>query len=224
MNSHQKRWYPRFSLRGMLIAVSILAVCCGSWVYRAEQQRRAVKHFTSRGVLIGYQPTSAPSWLIRAVGEQYVYEVSLVYLRHKPVSAADLAVLPVFAKLDELDLAHTSVVDNDLSALYPLQTLRKLSVWGSKVTPAGIAPIAKLPHLEWLLISSDQFDERAIESLKKFPQLKHLGVIEIVPRGRPPKHSISDQRLAQLNRALPGVKIDLGLEIPRSRQATILAR
>lgn len=221
-----KGWV-RFSLRGLLVATSLLAICCSVWVYRAEQQRRAVKHFTSRGIMLGYHPSSVPYWIVNRVGEQYVYDVSLAYLRWKPITSADLQVLRAFPRLDELDLAHTQVTDDDVPAIKKLASLHKLSVMETKITAVGVQQIATLPRLEWLLISPRQLNDAAVESLKKSATLNNLVIMERIPLGRKPEHSIHEQQLAQLKSSLPGVKIDLGLEIerhPRSRQVSSAAK
>lgn len=218
MNRPARRLF-RFSLRGLLVATSVLAVCCSVWIYRAEQQRLAVKYFTSRGIWLGYHASRVPYWIVNRVGEQYVYDVSLAPLRWKLITSADLQMLSAFPRLHELDLAHTGVTDDDVPAIRKLSALHKLSVMETQITAAGVQQLATLPQLEWLLISPAQLNDATVKSLKESARLKNLVIMERIPVGRTPQHSINEEKLAQLKGALPGVKIDLGLEIARHHRS-----
>ncbi len=67
--------------------------------------------------------------------------------------------------------------DDDCAGLVRFAKLRRLSIGDSRaITGAGLAPLARLPELETLSLSSHAVDDEALRSVSSCPKLKSLSV------------------------------------------------
>jgi hypothetical protein len=152
----KRRWF-QFSLRTLLIVVTVFAVWCAYQANRAATQRRALamverlcanRRQTSYdpmaigGIAFDYQlqkngkwtvydplaPPPAPAWLRQLIGEE---------LFRRPVN---------------IDLSDTDVTDADLAALEGLSSLRTLRLYRTAVTEKAVGRLQRaLPNcrIEW---------------------------------------------------------------------------
>ena len=130
----RKRRWMRFSLRSFLIVVTILCVFIGWYVYRVDQQKKAVRWVLKHGGAIRYdyqvdsdgrllddsQPPG-PKWLHSILGVDYF--ASVVTVNFTFTSVSDLTPLASLTNLEWLYLDVTPV--NDLT---PLSGLKNLNV------------------------------------------------------------------------------------------------
>ena len=219
-----RRWF-RFSLRGVLVAITILAVLLG---FKVEQVRRhqAVLAWIREqrgGVVFDYQSDMqaqlfraelpGPKWLHTLIGPDFFrtpYKVTLF-------SGRDLTPLTDLSDLRALTL-HSDDVD-DLSPLASLHQLTSLTVVSNKVK--DLSPLAGLNHLEGLALSGEQISD--ISPLSRLTSLRELTLISDSVNGLSALQkltglqsvlldaaAVSDAELADLRAALPSCSIQRG--------------
>ena len=79
--------------------------------------------------------------------------------------------------LEDLDLSRTWITGKGLASLASLSRLKKLQLNGcGRLQSSSLEVLAKIPHLEVLLLNDYPLDNHAIESLKKLTSLRQLYV------------------------------------------------
>ncbi len=128
--TNRRRWF-RYSMRTLLVVVTLLCIWLGLVVSRAERQRRAVVVLRAVNANIFYDtPLSIPAgepanwrWLRSWIGDDYFDDVTEVFM----LQDAD----------DEL-----------LRRVGDLGGLKRLSFRGAQITDAGLT--ARLLSLRWV--------------------------------------------------------------------------
>ena len=89
---------------------------------------------------------------------------------------AALAPLAELPRLESLSLNGASrISDAGVDLLVRSPSLRKLDLFGTQVTPQGVARLAKLPSLEYLNLNTQPgLDDGALAALSRLPNLKRL--------------------------------------------------
>lgn len=172
------RWY-QFSLRSLLIVVTLFGFAC-SWFtvkkQQADRQKAAVNVLESHGYEITYdyehystepgydKPTPAPNWLVNLVGKDFLYEV---YSVGEPISLPGCIKqqMPAFT---DADMAI-------FEQLPKLRTIRFCNRYGNpaKITDKGLAQQEKLKFLEELNLYDTQVTDAGIRNLRNaFPNLE----------------------------------------------------
>jgi len=100
--------------------------------------------------------------------------------------------------LEELCVFNSRSFDDDAVWISQINSLRRLTHMGDKVSASGIARLTKLPHLEALTLPSDGGKGDAIDSFVQMKALKTLDCLLISATGR-----------ARLEREHPDLKIAL---------------
>ncbi len=165
------RWY-QYRLAHLFVFVTICAIP-RSWfackMAAAKRQKEAVKVFTDRDVVIGYdfefdanfawlpspQPPG-PAWFRNLVGIDFLADVVVAYTRppleeqgQLPVTDWNLRYIERFAKLGRLDLEDAEVTDDGLEHLKGMTKLKMLNLRGTQVTDEGINQLQQaLPNCE----------------------------------------------------------------------------
>ena len=102
-----------------------------------------------------------------------------VGLNRCPLTADDLETLNHLPTLSRLTLDESRVTDAGLTPLAGLEGLRHLSLQRTAITSDGLASLAGLEQLEELqLDGSYRIDDRAIETLASMTRLTSLGVVD----------------------------------------------
>ena len=95
-----RRRFRQFSLRTMLVVLTVFCVWLGWTVHRANEQKKAVEwvremggsvwcenyKFDAHGHFIADAEPPGPKWLVQLLGADYFQEVSIVWLVNTPVS------------------------------------------------------------------------------------------------------------------------------------------
>ena len=169
------RWL-RFSLRTFLIVITILTVCFGWWVYRAERQRAAVRwvkenggtvyydfEFDSEGVFAQNRQSPVPEWLLNILDVNYFSNV--VYLNISGPQVTDLTPLADLTNLNTLAFIRTPISD-----LKPSTGITNL-VWSSLQDNANqvsdLTPLAGLTNLKGLYLFLTQVSDEEIVRLQQ---------------------------------------------------------
>ncbi|MCE9557303.1 MAG: hypothetical protein K8T91_28475 [Planctomycetes bacterium] len=197
----------QFSLRTVLIVMSIAAAALGWWSHKARQQREAVQVFTQAGGRVSYDfqelslegPRYSPKWLVNVLGVDFFANVEEVILPNNDDIATKVAYLKNFTSLRSLWLSYSHVTDANLQQLQGLKALRFLSLPRTQVTDAGLEHLKNLSNLEELYLAETQVTDAGLEHLKPLTALKSIDL-------RLTK--VTDAGVERLQRALPNSKID----------------
>jgi hypothetical protein len=194
---------PHYSLRSLLLAVTLLCVALGFWVNGAERQRRAVAAVLAAGGTVQYEHEQGvafavagefpgPDWLCRLLGVDYFADV--IYARVPPskysrvppdVTAAAIAQVGGLTSLKALDLSETPLSDADLAGLSGLHRLKGLSLSGTQITDAGLAHVGRLTRLEVLWLGDTQVSDAGLAHLSNLSNLGdlYLYTTDVTERG-----------------------------------------
>ena len=186
MNSsypQKRRWRPRFSLKLVLIVVTLVSVLMGSFALQwrqARRQQRAAAAFHKAGAVLIYaydiddpsthimnvdiRPT-AQSLPERLLGTDFFADILTVEAYQSRVDDSTLAQLKHLPKLEFLDLSATSVTDKGLLHVRETPELRYLGLDETAVTDKTLETLAGLPYLTILSLSETKVTDRGLEHL-----------------------------------------------------------
>ena len=157
--SHPKRRFFRYSLRTLMIAVTVFCVWLGIATKRGRDQRLAVEVIREAGGSVSYDdhvnldpaggsfsrgpPGSffdapGPEWLRRLIGNEYFLSVQAVDLGETNADDANLVAIEQFSDLKVLSLYDTNITDAGLEHLKGLTKLFKLYLSNTLVTDEGV--------------------------------------------------------------------------------------
>jgi hypothetical protein len=187
----KRRFWPRFTLRVLLVSVTLVGVGLGYWTHRARQQRRIVERIEQGGGMVCYERDGpdapeprnfAVEWLSEKLGRDYFESVTMAVV-HDGKLVRDMYALP---NLDVLTVYDGSTCDDDLTGLTSLGCLRILQI-GDAGNPGGVAPrsrisdpslrvISRLPQLTVAHLHGTGFTREGIKSLAFAPNLQQLDI------------------------------------------------
>jgi hypothetical protein len=203
----------QFSVRTLLIVVTLFAAAC-SWfavnMQNAKRQREAVDTvlkwrdsvgIKNIGVSYDWQTGSSagrreppiPSWLRNALGDDFFYNVSRLYVNGADLTGHDLTPLEGMSGLQDIMIVHCKITEGGLEHLNGLARLRVLTLSGTNITDDGLKKLRGPSRLQRLYLARTAITDAGLEHLKALPGLQDLGL-----EGT----AISDAGLAHL-KALP---------------------
>jgi hypothetical protein len=174
----KRRWF-RFSLKTLLVMMTVLAVWLGLYAKKFRDRKEAVAAIETLDGAMGIKYLG-PEWLRKLINdEKYFWDPAGVHF-NEPLTDGDL--------------------DHVVGYLTHFQRLRDLTLQGSTITDNGLALLLPLREkLVWLDISNTPISDAAISDLKRFSGLRTLRLqnTRITPAG-----------IAELQESLPNCKID----------------
>ena len=210
---------PRFGLRSLLLAFTVLCLAL-SWVFvpavrqrkvlqQLEELRFSSPHPNPQAVTFSYQHNSrlwpgTPDesrysyWMRRCFGNESFGEVVTVQLDYAEVTDDDLHSLAVLPHIRWLVLAHTKVTDVGLPHLKACQQLELLVLSNTRISDAGVPHLKNLPNLSVLQLVNTRITDESVPIIGSFSNLKEL-YIETT--------NISEEGFQKLKVALPGCTI-----------------
>jgi hypothetical protein len=209
----KRRWF-QFSLRTLLIGVTLLAVLLGVISFRANRQRMAVEAIKKLDGKVAYDFETneegwdvrddarppGPNWLRNLIGVDYFATVVAVKINTtKDTDDGSVAVIRELPHLRSLVLTGPNVTDSTLDHLKGLIELRGLYLFGTQVTDAGLGQLENLSGLEILhLRGSNKITDAGLRHLRKLTRLEFIDLAGT---------AVSEAGMQDLKRALPKVVV-----------------
>lgn len=182
MAKSKRRWV-QFSLRTVLLLVTLLCVALSVWVVPAERQRRAVQAIEALGGSVEYagpDPFSTevfPKPLLRRyLPPDYFDDVDVVSLNASRITDKDLAYLQKMTSLQKLFLDDTQITDSGLAHLEGLKGLQRLNLIGTKITDSGLVRLKGMTNMEWLAVDNTRVADAGLVHLQAMTDLKVLSL------------------------------------------------
>ena len=150
----------RYSLRTLLLVMTVLVVWLGYQAEQIHRQRAVVRAIERLHGSVKYDDSLGNSalrrWLGRWLGREAIANVDAVYL------------------------AGATVADGDLACLKELPRLRTVVLTSSPITDAGLQHLRRLTHLETIDLRFTEVTDEGIARLRRaLPEAKILGKSDI---------------------------------------------
>ena len=181
-----KKHWIRFSLRTLLLLVTVLAIWLGLQVQRAQNQRSAVRMIQQLGGSVEYdyqyrgnlfvddaQP-SAPKWLRKWIGDDFFVNVVVVHLSNTTADNSDLKSLSHLKLLKRLYLAETSVTGQGLELLARCNQLEALNLSGTRVNDDDMTLISGFSNIRWLNVQGTSITDKSLQHIGALMRLEFL--------------------------------------------------
>lgn len=187
----KRRFWPRFTLRVLLVFVTLVGVSLGYWTHRAREQARIVKLIEGGGGMVCYErdgpaapePRSfALEWLAKILSRDYLEGIAAVSIHNREA----IPNLHKLRGLETLGISDANLTDSDLTAIANCRDLVVLRIgdtyiFGDNVPKSQISDrslflIARLPRLEIASLHGTGFTRSGIEVLAQSPTLRSLEI------------------------------------------------
>jgi hypothetical protein len=197
--------WKQFSLRTLLVAMSVVCVALGTWSVYVNPYRLQANSLAAVKRLNGtyeLRPAEGPAWqwwlVTTMVGEEAFSKVISVQIPPGQLELASLRPLVGLTHLEHLTLPPRSLNDETVSILKPMKKLRSLTAPYAQVSDRAASTFGSLSQLETLQLIGAPLSDSSIDELAKLTQLRSLFIrwTEITDDGR--------ERLAE---ALPNCEI-----------------
>jgi Leucine-rich repeat (LRR) protein len=197
-SAKMRRFLPRFTLRALLVVVTLTAVWLAIQTNRARTQAEAVKKVQELGGVVGFDyeydkddrkitgaEPAAPRWLRNAIGEDYFRKVvavdfTIAIHNMRNPSAIDFTARALAAIDDLPDLRILEFSDNpkiddaSLAHLAHLSRLRILYLYRTHVTGAGLSQLIGCRNLWYLHLDRTPLDDRGLVQISRLTNLRSL--------------------------------------------------
>lgn len=215
MATRRRKWF-QFSLRGLIVALTIGCVWLGWQVEGARRQRKAIAAIELLGGgtkykwevspndglrRVGVRPDCPlPTWLRTLLSDDFLFNVTTVGLGPKATDD-DVEWLNCFSgnRLLALDLGSKGITDNGLERVPPMPNLLFLGIDNSQITDKGIGYLGKFPRLRYLQMKHVAISDAGLLHLSKNKDLKL--VLGISFKG------FTEAGVAQFEKKLPNCKL-----------------
>jgi hypothetical protein len=187
----RRRWL-RFSLRSLLILITVLSIWLGVKVNQARRQKEAVAALRQLGATVYYShqrrdtfpnsydlanDLSVPGWLRELAGDDFFQSAACVQVLGPVTDDAlvHLAALPHLESL-KLSLGGAGVSDAGLANLPRPDRLVYCLVDGTSVGDEFVKRLAGARRLETLSLGGTRVSEQGLRSLGELSELKSLAL------------------------------------------------
>ena len=200
----KRRWY-QFSLKTLLVVMTVATVAFGGWVQfrrqRARENRDRVAA-SEKAIEKAVAAIENSGGMVFSGNEERRPQTWLEELFDDPGDADDpVRVLKVTTVIFQFYAQGGKVTDAELKQLLKgLENLEDLDLYRTNITDAGLEHVKGLKHLRYLNLHwQKKVTDAGLEHLKGLESLQHLDL-----RGT----KVTDGGVENLQRALPNCKID----------------
>ena len=199
-----RRWF-RFSLRTLVLAVTLFCIWLGVTANRANRRRQAVETLRKSKIEVLYdyeadengyripQPSPSPpgpDWLRDVIGVDYFATAVGVFIGPKAeVNDETFRSLADLPHLKNLDLRNVGVTDSRVAQLTNLNELRVLVVTAPSLTDNGWGFLEHLPCVTSLRLAGPNVNDSTLSHIKELASLKGFILID---------HEVTDAGLMYL--------------------------
>jgi Leucine-rich repeat (LRR) protein len=191
----------RFSLRSLLIAITVLAVVLSVWLgferAAARKQMLAIQNLAPTVP----ETYAKPRWIWTVLEPNAPGRVVGLAIRSRRATDEQLAPLANLTDLVWLDVVETQITDVGVEKLTSLQKLERLRIDSTSLSDAGLAHIAKLPRLHQLNLERTKITDAGLLELAKMPSLKEVYV---------PGKNVTPAGVQRLQKACPKLNVIIG--------------
>jgi len=172
----QRRPWLRFSLRTLLLVVTVFGVWLGVKVDQARRQKRAVETLKALGADIRFEhqrvpqggfdgriELDVPTWARELCGDDFFQTVTGVYFWHR-------------GSQDQKQPRPRAIRDEDLECLADLPHLEVLHIDKAPITDAGLSHIAHPERLTSVTLSDTRIGDGFVQRLKGAERLRALWI------------------------------------------------
>lgn len=204
MRVPRRRWF-RFSLRTLLLLVTVLGVWLGLHMQAVRRQKESIAAIKNIGgwCYYDFQDRSAqqlepdlaatsplPGWLCNLFGNDFFHnitDINLVYEESAPGkrqendrgTGEDLKCLSGFPRLKQLALSRNQASDTGLFYIGQLKHLESLVIWDAiLVSDAGVAHLSNLGQLRFIHLSNSKITDDSLKTFAAMPSLEGLSLQE----------------------------------------------
>ncbi len=200
----KRRWF-RFSLRTMLLVITVFALWLGLHIHATRRQQQSVMAVQDAGGRVQYDyhypkgrygrndvsytaTSRVPQWLLGMLGVDFFHAVVEVdisrdydYGRKNPDADDDLLrQLSGFPDLRRLELTHCGITDEGLRHLPAFAYLERLELSYSSVSDDGLPYIGRLTSLTSLDLGHTRVTGRGFHRLAELERLEVL-ILTLTP-------------------------------------------
>ena len=233
----------RFSLAGLLVVVTSVAIWLGAVTNKARKQQSAIaKVRDSGGQIVESRPKFklAPKWLKSVLGEEFFQSATVVDFAtnqgRRPgsfqpkASNETLAGMGPLRDIETIELGYNyQVTDAGLEHLQSMTRLKTLYLYRTGVTGTGFRHLSRLPELQAISLAHSKLDDAGMEHLAALSNLtwlrldntgisdsglRHLHSLNGLQDVTLMRTSVTMAGVAELRRALPDCQV-IFEEFPR---------
>jgi hypothetical protein len=175
-----RRW-AQFSLRTMLLAVTLICVLLGLLaqpLVEARKERTVIEALRRLGADVSSRTVDTPGrGLLQPVLGSWPYlRATRVGLKGLPVGDEDLRHLENLRHVERLDLRGTGLTDAGLEHLRGMTKIESLDLSRTAVSDAGLAHLANLTGIVVLRLRDTQASDAGLAHLRRMTRLESLDV------------------------------------------------
>jgi len=196
------RFSFRFSLRTLLVGITLLCIGLAWWVHRVKRQATAVKGIRDNGGWVyydyeqwdgkkgkpaAYVESRVPKWLLHRLGVDFFHTVEAVSMVYHydgkqrfdnsltdAVIGQHLAGLPY---LRALYVNERQLTDEDYRIVGRLSLLEVFFQWDAHdITDEGVVELGKLSRLRSVHLSESHLSDRGLAALAGLPRIEVLSL------------------------------------------------
>lgn len=116
--------------------------------------------------------------------------------------------LTEFPEVEDIDLAETLILDEDLTALKNLNFLREIDLENTSVKGHGFSALQSMPSVVTLVLSGSLITDEEMKYLKVFPNLEDLFLINTRITGRGMRNLYDFKKIKRLGLQNTSIKIE----------------
>ncbi len=220
MTTHSRRRFFRYSLRTLMLVVTVFCVWLGWQVQKARNQQYVISIVVAENGLIAYQHglieyqggtdrmrklskdgPPGSTWLRRLIGNEYFFRVSRVEVHGERIDDTFLAAIKRLADIRGLSVGGPSLTDEGVKHISKMNRLEALNVSGRRVTDQGLLYLKDLKSLGHLGLVNTRITDKGLVHLRSFRVLTTLNL-----NGTP----VTDKGLKHIEPLTNLLMLDLG--------------